>query len=211
MATADVSRETFLRTLSEDLAEVSLAIESSVREQLADFYRLVVSWNRVHNLTRITDPATAATRHFAESLLPLCISGLFPLNGRCADVGSGAGFPGIPLAIARPDLAWTLIEKVQKKAAFLSYATATLGLRNITVIPADVRQVAARFPLVVSRALSSDMTGVQLLAPLGEPQGALLLYPGPQEAFAESHRFAEHRFTVRGRVIRLVVHRLAVR
>jgi len=173
---SDVSRETFLMTLREDLEFLRIPYDIPFLHRCADSYELLVSWNKTHNLTRITEPARAATRHFAESLIPLTIPDLFPKNASCADLGSGAGFPGIPLALARPDLSWTLIERVKKKAAFLTVATASLALTNTSVVAGDARSLATRFDLVISRAVALGEKELPLLRKLCTPRGYVVVY-----------------------------------
>jgi 16S rRNA (guanine527-N7)-methyltransferase len=124
-------------------------------EQLDEFERyldLLEKWNRVYNLTAIRSRARMVTHHLLDSLAVLP-----HLKGpRVLDVGSGAGFPGIPLAIASPDLQVTLLDSSHKKAAFLRQAVAELGLANASVEAQRVEswRTSARFETIVSRAFS---------------------------------------------------------
>ena len=104
---------------------------SAVQEQaLERHYELMVRWNARLNLTRITDEADAARRHYAESLfLAWCLP---PGSLRIVDIGSGPGFPGFPIAVARPEVQVTLVESVSKKAMFLKEASR--GEANVQVI-----------------------------------------------------------------------------
>src|SRR5579871_4576216 len=106
--------------------ELGLSVEQL--RQLDVHWNLVLRWNRKMNLTRITNPEEAAVRHYAESLF---LAGHLT-SGRVADIGSGAGFPGFPAAIARPDCQVDLVESTQKKAAFLMEASRGVG--NIRVL-----------------------------------------------------------------------------
>ena len=111
------------------LADAGLAKSSAAVSALADFLRLLSSWNEVHNLTAISDPEEMIQRHLVESLA----LGKFLRGDRIADVGSGGGLPGIPLAITEPRRAFTLIESLNKRVAFLRHVKAVLGLDNVIV------------------------------------------------------------------------------
>lgn len=118
-------------------------------DQLEQHYDLMLHWNKTINLTRI-EGEEAVERHYAESLfLGTCL----PTGSlRIGDVGSGAGFPGIPVAILRPELDVSLIESHQRKAVFLKEATRELP--NVPVIAKRAEDVEARFDWVISRAVS---------------------------------------------------------
>jgi 16S rRNA (guanine527-N7)-methyltransferase len=204
---SDVSRETFLATLGDGLAELGRPFSSSVLSQSADLYALLLQWNRTHNLTRITDPAEAAIRHFAESFSLLSVPDAFVGVSRCADIGSGAGFPGLPLAMARPDLSWTLVEKVTKKAAFLTFAAATLGLSNVTVRGDDARRLTEQFDLITFRALSSDTSFIVSLVPLLSPTGRFALYLGPEQSVPGFLSGTEYPFRFGSRSFRIALVR----
>ena len=113
-------------------------------------YELLCRWNKVLNLTRIEQPEQAAERHYGESLF--LASHLPPGNWRVADVGCGPGFPGFPLAVARPDCSVALIESHQRKAVFLREASRSVS--NIRVIARRAEEVQEHFDWVVSRAVS---------------------------------------------------------
>ncbi len=128
---------------------------SRIGEEQAAFlerhYELMCRWNRVLNLTRVEELEEAVERHYCESLfLAECLPA--SAGERVADLGSGAGFPGIPLAIARPELAVTLIESHQRKAVFLREATR--GVANVRVLGSRAEDVGETFDWVVSRAVS---------------------------------------------------------
>jgi 16S rRNA (guanine(527)-N(7))-methyltransferase RsmG len=117
-------------------------------DQLEQHYKLMVRWNKTINLTRI-ESEEAVERHYAESLfLGTCLP---PGPLTIADVGSGAGFPGIPVAVLRPEVAVSLIESHQRKAVFLKEASR--GLPNVTVIARRAEDVKAVFDWAISRAV----------------------------------------------------------
>jgi 16S rRNA (guanine(527)-N(7))-methyltransferase RsmG len=130
-------------------------------DQLQQHYELMLRWNRTINLTRIEGIEEAVDRHYGESLF-LGVN-LPPGLLTVADVGSGAGFPGIPIAILRPELSLSLIESHQRKAVFLKEATRCLT--NVRVISKRAEDVRQTFDWLVSRAVSwNDLQGM-VLAP----------------------------------------------
>ncbi|HTQ77929.1 MAG TPA: 16S rRNA (guanine(527)-N(7))-methyltransferase RsmG [Burkholderiales bacterium] len=141
--------------LERGLAELGLALPAAATEQLLAYLQLLAKWNRVYNLTAIRDPLHAVSRHLLDSLAVL--DALAERAGALADVGSGAGLPGIPLAIAQPEREVTLNDSSQKRAAFLRQATIELGLRNVRVHPGRAQewQPAERFAVVISRGFAS--------------------------------------------------------
>jgi len=119
-------------------------------EQLYRHYQLLLKWNQRINLTAITDLAELVDRHYAESLFLGSKLPSVPL--RIADVGSGAGFPGIPVAVLRPDCLVTLIESDQRKAVFLKEASRSVG--DFTVVAKRAEGLPNRFDWVLSRAVA---------------------------------------------------------
>ncbi len=121
-------------------------------EVLQAHYELLVRWNRSLNLTSVTNLEGAVERHYCESLFVGQVLEPSPLT--IVDIGSGAGFPGFPLAVLRPDCSVTLIESHQRKAVFLKEASRKLP--NIRVIASRAEQVSETFDLAVSRAVSYE-------------------------------------------------------
>lgn len=119
-------------------------------DQLQAHYELMLRWNEIINLTRIEGVEEAVDRHYAESLFLGANLPAGPLT--IADVGSGAGFPGIPIAILRPEFSLSLIESHQRKAVFLMDATRSLP--NVKVVSKRAEGLAQTFDWVVSRAVS---------------------------------------------------------
>jgi 16S rRNA (guanine527-N7)-methyltransferase len=114
-------------------------------------YQLLLRWNQKINLTRITDLEDAVKYHYCESLY--LARSLPPVPLRIVDVGSGAGFPGIPVAVYRPDSTIDLVEAHQRKAVFLSEAVRDLGLSNVRVYAARAEDVSERYDWMISRAV----------------------------------------------------------
>jgi 16S rRNA (guanine527-N7)-methyltransferase len=153
MSTADTARATDPKAqLDRGLEELGLRLGRPARKKLLDFAELLEKWNRVYNLTSIRGAEQVVSGHLLDSLA------IVPHieAAHALDVGSGAGFPGIPLAIAAPDMRVTLLDSNQKKAAFLRQAVSELALDNATVICERVEswQPQEKFDLIVSRAFS---------------------------------------------------------
>jgi 16S rRNA (guanine527-N7)-methyltransferase len=162
-------------------AAASINLSNAQIAQLDRYLDLLFEANATMNLTRITDRAQAQVLHIADalSLLPFLPSGRHTI----ADIGSGGGVPGLPLAIARPDARVTLIESTQKKAAFLSRTVSVLGLANVTVLPQRVEDVAhsprrESFDIVTARAVGPLPLLLEWCLPLLKKGGQLLAMKG---------------------------------
>ena len=175
--------------LAEGLAALGIEPVPDLPERLLAFGELLLKWNRVHNLTAIRDPREIVTHHLLDSLAVLpWVSHLRAL----ADIGSGAGLPGIPLALACPGLAVYSVEAVGKKASFQQQAKIELRLDNLTIINRRAETVqAADFPgggveAAISRAFSSLADFVRLAGHWVKDGGALYAMKGalPQAEIA---------------------------
>lgn len=166
--------------LCEGLATLGLELPDAVQAKLLAYVALLKKWNATYNLTAIRDEAEMVTQHLLDSLSVLPILKESALVGRrWADIGSGAGLPGIPLAIVRPDLAMSLIETVDKKSAFQRQAKIELGLRNVTVVNRRVEDVpGCRFDAVISRAFADLAEFVRLAGHLLTQDGRLYAMKG---------------------------------
>ena len=186
--------------LAHGLAAMRLELPDGAQEKLLAYLDLLAKWNRTWNLTAVRDPEDMVSKHLLDSLAVLP----FVRGTTLADLGSGAGLPGIPLAIARPDLNVTLVESNGKKARFLREAVRSLPLANVRVFEARVQTVAGLFDAVTCRAFASlrDMLlwGGHLLAPGGRWL-ALKGHAIPAELGAIPHGFrviAIHELQVPG-------------
>jgi 16S rRNA (guanine527-N7)-methyltransferase len=166
-------------------ANAGRMLDPSQHERLGRYLDLLLAANQTMNLTRITDRAAAELHHVADSLtlLPL----LPPTEFRLADVGTGGGVPGIPLAIARPEAQVLLIESTRKKAVFLQSAIADLSLTNVKVSDQRAEDVARTenresFDIVVSRAVATLDFLVEYCLPLVKVGGKMLAMKGPKVA-----------------------------
>ena len=102
--------------MRERLAALCPFLTGGQLSQFETYYAMLVEWNTRMNLTALTEPAEVAEKHFADSLLPMA---LVPEGARCIDVGTGAGFPGVPILIARPDIRCVLLDSLNKRLTFL--------------------------------------------------------------------------------------------
>ena len=148
-------------------------------------YQLLVRWNRVLNLTAIRSMEEAVIRHYCECLY---FASLLPAGPRVLDYGSGAGFPGIPIAILKPEFRVALAESHQRKAAFLKEATR--GMDNVSVLAQRVEDLTKSWDLVVSRAVNPAQVLKQIprLAPCA---GLLVGGAGSQPAAASQAAWSE--------------------
>lgn len=174
--------------LAGGIADLGEIVPPETQARLLQYLALVQKWNRVHNLTALREPETMLVRHVLDSL-----SILPHVSGRrVADVGSGAGLPGIPLALARPEWHVVLIESIHKKAVFLQQARIELKLENVEVASVRVEHYhpATAFDSVVSRAFSDLADFVRQAGHLcvtGDEGGRLLAMKGlyPHEELAQ--------------------------
>lgn len=163
-------------SLDAGLSALSLDLPASARTALLDYLALLEKWNKTYNLTAIHEPDRMLTHHILDSLALLPHVGA----GSLLDVGSGAGLPGIPLAIARPDLAVTTMDASQKKCGFMQQAAIALKLINVRVVHARVEtyQAPQKFEQIVSRAFSELTEFVRLSSQLLAPGGNWLAMKG---------------------------------
>ena len=162
--------------LGQGLAALGLKLGPGACEKLLAYLDLLQKWNRVYNLTAVREPDRMLSQHLLD-----CLAVVPHLSGAgVLDVGSGAGLPGIPVAIAVPRLPVTLLESNHKKAAFLRQAAIELRLDNVTVVGerAEAWQTAQRFDLVVSRALADLAEFIRLAGRFVAPGGALAAMKG---------------------------------
>jgi 16S rRNA (guanine527-N7)-methyltransferase len=140
------------RRLENGVAEIGLSLGRDERNKLLQYLALLEKWNQVYNLTAIRDREKMISGHLLDCLAVIP----YVTGARVLDAGSGAGFPGIPVAVARPDIQVVLLDSNHKKAAFLRQAVADLQLKNATVVCERVEtwQAAEKFDCIISRAFA---------------------------------------------------------
>ncbi len=155
---------------------MELTLPAAALDQLVSYLYLLVKWNRVYNLTAIRDEAKMVSHHVLDSL---AVVNHLP-DGNILDVGSGAGLPGIPIAISCPDRAVTLLDSNHKKSAFLKQAIAELGLTTTQAVTARVEtyQPLETFKIVISRAFSDLADFVKLAGHLCAVDGVMIAMKG---------------------------------
>jgi len=144
-------RERLRRRLDDGLAALDLDLSDAVRDRLIAYVELLARWNAAYNLTAVRDPGEMVARHLLDSLA------IAPHVGgtTLADLGSGAGLPGIPLALVAPERQVTLVDSNGKKARFLREAVRALKLANVRVIEGRVQDVPGQFDCVTARAFAT--------------------------------------------------------
>lgn len=170
--------------LNAGLAAFELA-DDTLAEKLLDYLALLDKWNKAYNLTAIRDVHEMLIKHVLDSLA----MHRFVENGSLADLGAGAGLPGIPLALATPGLQVSLVESNGKKCRFLGEAVRSLGIKNARVIESRAEAVAesGQYDMITARALDRLTGIIEVGGHLLKPGGKLLAMKGvqPDEEIAE--------------------------
>jgi 16S rRNA (guanine527-N7)-methyltransferase len=167
--------------LEQGLARLGLPRSGRETGLLQAYAAQVELWNRRANLVR-AGGEELLVRHLLDSLAPARLVERWAAGGPVADVGSGAGLPGIPLAIVLPGLRFALIERAALRAAFLRACAAVLALGNVEVLEADVGDLTkSAFPLVIFRAFRPLARAVDEVAPIVAAAGAIAAYAGRRE------------------------------
>lgn len=162
--------------LSRGLEGLGLAVPAAQQQRLLAFVALLDKWNRVFNLTAVRDPAQMVVRHLLDSLVVLP----YIKGPRVLDVGSGAGLPGIPLAIVTPQWRFILLDKQRKKVRFMTQAVIELGLDNVELVQAAVEDYVPAAPMdtVIARAFAPLDRVLQCCGHLCGVGGRLLAMKG---------------------------------
>ena len=165
------------------LAAADLTLDGAACEKLEAYHALLLEWNACMDLTNVPEDEMAL-RHYGDSLLPLGQAAWFPQGARLIDVGTGAGFPGMPLAIARPDMQVTLLDSQRKRCDFLSAVAQRLGQGNVTILHARAEDAARtelreRFDIAAARAVAPLKVLCEYLLPFVKLEGRALCWKGP--------------------------------
>ena len=173
------------QTILDRLSACSVPASIQEAEKLSAYHTLLLDWNTRMDLTAVTEDSEMLDRHYVDSLMPLTIPGLIPSSGSVIDVGTGAGFPGLPLAILCPALQFTLLDSQQKRLNFLDAVISELNLSNVTLVHARAEDGArnaslrASFDLAVARAVAPLPVLAEYLLPFVRIGGSALCWKGP--------------------------------
>ena len=165
----------------EGAKKLDIQIDKRKIEKFAIHALELMKWNQKTNLTAITDPFEVAVKHFLDSIVPVKI---IPSNASLLDIGSGGGFPGIPLKVTLPSLSVTMIDASRKKVSFLKHIIRTLELKNIDALHIRAEEFAnkpgveKKFNVIISRALSSMTTFALTALPFLKENGAIIAMRG---------------------------------
>lgn len=193
--------------LKEGAQRFNISLDDFQIEQFTVHATELILWNKKMNLTTITDPAEIAIKHFIDSIIPVS---LIPSQGILLDIGSGGGFPGLPLKVMLPSVTAELIDSSKKKVSFLNHVIRKLGLKNITAthVRAEdhIKNLTTSVDVVISRALSDLKHFMALASPFVSPNGMIVAIKGnidqqemdqAIEFLNHSHLFGENNYTVR--------------
>lgn len=174
-----------------------IEIDDGQIKQFGRYMELLMEWNEKINLTAIREPEEIVEKHFYDCLLPLALG---RIGGRTADIGSGAGFPGLVWKIANPELSMVLVEPTGKRCTFLKTVISELGLQNIEVVNQRsedyVREARESFDVVTARAVANLRVLCELCVPLVRKGG--LFVPMKGSSAKEEAAEAAHAMKVLG-------------
>jgi len=176
MQAATAGQAAAVEDLRERAKVLGIALDAAAAMQLLRLLDELVQWNRAYNLTAITTRAAMVTGHLLDSL-----AASSELAGtRIADLGTGAGFPGLPLAIVHPERQFTLIDSTAKKVRFVAHAARTLGLKNVEAVHARAEDLQPEKPFdtILARAVATLAELATLARALAGPGTLLVAYKG---------------------------------
>ena len=189
-----MKKEEFSKEIKEKLNKINIEIEDIQREKFYNYMNLLVEWNEKINLTAITEPKEVILKHFVD-----CITILkyIPKDARIVDVGTGAGFPGIPLNIMESSSKYTLVDSLNKRINFLNEMIDVLELKNISTIHSRIEDFAKNnkesYDIATSRAVASLNVLLEYLLPLVKVGGVCICMKGSnvQEEIENSKKVLE--------------------
>ena len=174
-------KEKDLAVLRRGMLDIGLCPSERQIEQFSMYYDILIRWNEKINLTAITEPEEVIRKHFLDSLMICGITGA-DIAGRAADIGTGAGFPGIPVAIMYPELDMLLVDSLGKRVTFLNECISLTGLENVKAIKARAEEIGKdplyreQFDIVLSRAVAALPVLCEYCVPLVNTGGYFAAY-----------------------------------
>lgn len=173
----------FDEQLTDACKKISLELTDDQKDKFFQYYELLIEWNQAMNLTAITEMEDVVTKHFVDSLLLIkALPEVKTAAYSCIDVGTGAGFPGIPLKIAFPQLKVVLLDSLNKRVGFLNEVIGKLGLENISAVHGRAEDLGRdpkyreQFDLCVSRAVANMSTLSEYCIPFVKRGGVFVSY-----------------------------------
>ena len=173
----------FKDILKEQAALSGIELSSNQIDSLEKYYKLLIEWNEKMNLTALTEPHDVALKHFCDSILLLKYADI-PQNSRLIDVGTGAGFPSVPIKIVRPDIRLCLLDSLNKRLVFLQEVVDKLGLQDVTIVHSRAEDGAKKavlrekFDFATSRAVAQLNVLSEYCLPYVKVGGAFLSMKG---------------------------------
>lgn len=191
-----MEKEEWKKTLQKQCEELTVELNDAKQEQFYTYMELLQKWNENINLTAITEPKEVLQKHFVDSLT---IMPYIEKNAKVIDVGTGAGFPGIPMKIAEDGVQVTLLDALNKRLNFLNEVIRSLGLTNIEMVHLRAeeagknKQLREKFDVSVSRAVAPLSVLVEYLLPLVKINGICICMKGSniEEEIANSKKAIE--------------------
>ncbi|NGP45203.1 16S rRNA (guanine(527)-N(7))-methyltransferase RsmG [Bacillaceae bacterium SIJ1] len=171
------------RTIDQLVGELGLSLTSHQLQQFQTYQSVLLEWNKKMNLTSITEEEEIAEKHFYDSLTPSRYIDFSSIDSLC-DVGSGAGFPGVPLKICYPDLQLTIVDSLQKRITFLNHVCTELGLQNVALFHDRAENFGKKagfresFDVVTSRAVARMSVLSEFCLPLVKKGGCFVALKG---------------------------------
>jgi 16S rRNA (guanine527-N7)-methyltransferase len=197
-----------MQTLEKAAQELfNIKLSTQQKEAFAFYARELARWNEMMNLTAITEPEQIEIRHFLDSLSAIRVEKFKP-GTRVADVGTGAGFPGLPLKILCPQIELTLIEATRKKTEFLDHIIAGLNLTGITAIHSRAEEAGnapdhrERYDITMARAVAALPVLAEYLLPLTRVGGCGIAFKG-ESAIQEANEAAQALKVLGGEVVQV--------
>ena len=179
--------EHFKKQLTEEMSSMGIALSEEQVRQFETYYDLLIEWNNVMNLTAITEESEVITKHFTDSAsLIKAVPSILNASLKIADIGTGAGFPGIPLKILNPQLEIVLMDSLNKRIRFLEDTVQKLGLTNVTAVHARAEELAKnksyreKMDFCCSRAVANLSTLSEYCLPFVKKGGYFISYKTEQ-------------------------------